>query len=1056
MKSSAHSFTAMLPFRKQQLYRGFFLLFIFLSIAQTTAAQTETEYTVKRYSSKNGLPQNSIKSMAMDDKRFLWLSTEGGLVRFDGQQFKVYNQTNHPGIRNNRFMSIKKTSDNHLVVNEWRGNTFGIEGGKISQILSWSEELPSEATIAGGIPNVDFLKTMKKDTIAGIPTTQLTSYPVNIFNFTADRFAIRTLDGIRFFRENKFEKDIFIGPNVIHEIFMCEGIIFYIDKNKEWFYVDADNNKVVRTKLTGSIPDDVVKKYSFTKSIIWSNAYPDVYMKIQNNLHQIHFDSTSASLTSTLITSRLPNSCQVSDAFFDEKSRSLFVGTDTKGLYVFKKSIFKTLIYDDPNVGLNNSYYSQIPIDSNTVFSGYRREFTIKGGKLSDLPLIRYNPENLLIDRNNTVWYSHQNIIYKYSIPEKSTTQINANMRGDFTCFRENGDSILAAHFDVVGFIKDSSFVVLAKTPDDFPDSRIEDILMGPDNRIWIAKCNGVMACTPGKDKFRFIPGLEGVCARVLFKDQENVFIGTYGNGYFIWKNGKLIKPPLDRNKFLSHAHSFFIDKNNFLWMSTNKGLFRVPYQQVLSYIQDTTNTLQYEYFGDDDGILNTEFNGGCTPSVVRLKNGYVSYPTMEGLVWFVPESIPSTTSDEEILIDDIYIDGTLVESNTLSIPSKHQMIKINYSTPYWGNNTNLELEYQLQGFSDQWNDLDAEQTSINFSSLPSGNYKLLIRKLNKSSDGNYIAAELNFEVEKHIYETFLFQFLVTIGLLSLIIYLFRLNTARVRNKNIQLEQRIAERTKELQLANHKLEENIEVLAEQESYLKESISTKDKLISVISHDIITPLKFISMVSRISKKNPDMIDRSKLIESMNDIEFASDKLYNNAKNILDWMKFQNNKINPQLHHIAVHEYIDEIIEPLKGMADIKHISIINHVNEEDIIITDRNIFMIILQNVLTNAIKYTEKGRIQFSAAADHLKYTITVEDTGIGMSKETLDEIQRIKTGAASDPKRIKRDTDIGNQLGYIIISDLLDMIGGDFKIVSFPGIGSKVTIIIPQSENNE
>ncbi|MBK8414437.1 MAG: hypothetical protein IPL22_07960 [Bacteroidetes bacterium] len=52
----------------------------------------------------------------------------------------------------------------------------------------------------------------------------------------------------------------------------------------------------------------------------------------------------------------------------------------------------------------------------------------------------------------------------------KSTTQIIANMRGDFTCFRESGDSILAAHFDVVGFIRDSSFVVLATTPDDFPD----------------------------------------------------------------------------------------------------------------------------------------------------------------------------------------------------------------------------------------------------------------------------------------------------------------------------------------------------------------------------------------------------------------------------------------------------------------------------------------------------------------------------------------------------------------------------------------------------------
>jgi signal transduction histidine kinase len=264
------------------------------------------------------------------------------------------------------------------------------------------------------------------------------------------------------------------------------------------------------------------------------------------------------------------------------------------------------------------------------------------------------------------------------------------------------------------------------------------------------------------------------------------------------------------------------------------------------------------------------------------------------------------------------------------------------------------------------------------------------------------------------------------------------------------------ERTKELQLTNQLLESNIDQLAEKELFLKESIATKDKLISVISHDIITPLKFISMVSRISKKNPDMIDRSKLIESMNDIEFASEKLYNNAKNILNWMKLQNNKINPQLHHIAVHEYIDEISEPLKGMAEIKGIAIINHVNEEDIIITDRNIFMIILQNILTNAIKYTEKGRIQVSANRDFGKYTIVVEDTGIGMSKETLAEIDRIRMGEPGGlNKAPKKDTDIGNQLGYIIISDLLTMIGGDFKIVSFPGIGSKVSIILQQSESS-
>src|SRR4030095_10516106 len=109
---------------------------------------------------------------------------------------------------------------------------------------------------------------------------------------------------------------------------------------------------------------------------------------------------------------------------------------------------------------------------------------------------------------------------------------------------------------------------------------------------------------------------------------------------------------------------------------------------------------------------------------VIRLKDGYVSYPTMEGLVWLIPESIGEEHPDENIIIDELNYDNIKVPlTSPAEIPAKHEIVVIHFATPYWGNSANLNMEYKLEGLNKQWTPINANEDHISFSNLASGEY---------------------------------------------------------------------------------------------------------------------------------------------------------------------------------------------------------------------------------------------------------------------------------------------------------------------------------------------
>ncbi len=1026
------------------------LLSVFFFI-QTASGQENENFTIKRYTSRKGLPQNSIRAMLRDKDNFLWLATEGGLVRFDGRHFRLFSQISNPEINNNRFIKIFRTFDGEILAMEVTGTIFRIHDGTIELIKEGDPSKLPSVVIHSGPLDIPFLLNSLDGKFPGLEKEDIPPFLINVFPISPEKFVIRTKSGLTLIENGKKKLVVSLPPPVKGEFFRIENRYYFLSATNEFFNIDLNKGEVRKVRFTGALSNTSISSHLLNKNLIWNVNYDDVYLKLQNKLFKLLPGKDLDEISTDLITSQLPSACLVTDAFYDGINNNLFIGTDTKGLYVFHKNPLKTLLYQDPLDSRNNSYYSQCPTDSNTIFTATQREFNITGGFKSTLPLKNISTESLITDKQGRIWFADYRGVLRYDPATGITIQIPTLPENGITCYYEEGDSVFAAGDYGVGYVKDNKYHHLTGTRRISElNMKIETLARGPDNKIWVAMCSGVGILDEKSQEIKMIEPFRNICARSLFVSGNKIFIGSYGQGYFCYENGKITKMPVDKGKSLSHVHSFFIDQKNYLWLSTNQGLFRTRFENILNYLRDTTYNFNYQYFGEEDGIVNTEFNGGCSPSVLRLKNGYVSYPTMDGLVWLIPESIPDHEQKNVIVVDDIILDGIKHETlNEIEVPSNHENIRISFATPFWENPNNLFIQYRLTGFNRAWVDLNPEDQWIEFTNLPSGSYSLEIRKMGITDSKSSLSTILKLSVEKKIYERtwfILFGFVLAIYLFGVAL---QWNSRRVIRKNQELELKIRDRTNELRQANDKLAQNLSVLEEQEQELRDTMSVKDKMISVISHDIITPLKFISMVSRISKKNPELIDRKKLVESMNDIEFASDKLYNNATNILNWMKFQNKRIIPSSDYLAINEFIEELAEPLRGMAEIQGIRIVNEIPDEEIVRTDKNILMIILQNLLSNAIKYSGADAISFRSKLETGRYIITVADNGVGIPEPTLEQIERIRIGTDYLQGEF-RNREEGNHLGYYIIVDFLHMIQGNLTIESSQGKGTSVTIDFP------
>ena len=235
-----------------------------------------------------------------------------------------------------------------------------------------------------------------------------------------------------------------------------------------------------------------------------------------------------------------------------------------------------------------------------------------------------------------------------------------------------------------------------------------------------------------------------------------------------------------------------------------------------------------------------------------------------------------------------------------------------------------------------------------------------------------------------------------------------------------------------------------EEITGQKKILEETDELKTKLFSIVSHDFKSPLAslqlFLSMFEEGDFTKDEVKELSgKLMERMN-VTFSF------IENLLGWAQSQMNGYIPNFSRLNLYNIAEENFELYRKQAEGKVIAFHNEIRKDEEIVTDENMLKLVLRNLMSNAIKYTEKGgEVKISANRENKYIIISVCDTGIGMTEAMIRKIftsQRINTyGTDNEP---------GTGLGLMLCREFLEKIGGFITVKSEVGKGSTFSVNIP------
>ncbi|KAB2813670.1 sensor histidine kinase [Phaeocystidibacter luteus] len=260
------------------------------------------------------------------------------------------------------------------------------------------------------------------------------------------------------------------------------------------------------------------------------------------------------------------------------------------------------------------------------------------------------------------------------------------------------------------------------------------------------------------------------------------------------------------------------------------------------------------------------------------------------------------------------------------------------------------------------------------------------------------------------------------------------------------LEDRVEILLKEKEdLASH-----IDDLKAAENLLRTTNYTRAKIMSIISHNVKGPLKYLHYVSNFLDKNWDNLSDEELRHSSMAILDTSQSLYDLVDNVLKWSKQQNAEIQFNPERFTVTSLIDEEIKIQSPLFATKELKVKNLVDEGFELIADRHLLRLMLQNVFSNAIKFSKDGgTIRIKAKRNGDTCSVLVEDEGVGMSKGEIERIFDINDHYT----RPGTNNEKGNGIGLLIIQDLVSLHGGSIAFRSRPEKGTTVELSFPLQE---
>ena len=797
-------------------------------------AQIPATFQTRHYTTENGLPSNGIKGLEWDEETgFLWVATEAGIVRFNGIDFKTYTNKNTPFIGSERFRLLIRNNKGIVYAADEYGNILKVRKNELVLYDKTIKEKKLNTNLLHyGLPVSDtfFYYKVKHPPIKSffsdydIPKTLPLTDTSTLFIDNGKPMVITLTND---------EPGPLVSENVfIEKAFKIKDQVFLVSNYREVFRVDIAAHHLAPVKFDESFENEFNKGEFY----FFRNGSEKSVIAIRNNKAWI-LNYNGAMIIAEEICDVLPANILIRYIQYSQGKKLLFIGTDSKGFFVITQNRVNAVKKKQAVTSETDAYYSQIELPGNRILTD-RGDILGPQENINHLSPVQGHFYNSYLTSDSLLWYNKRvNLnLYCYNYKTRTTKEYNKIAVHEHFGFSFSNGKIYIANNEGLGVLQGDSlhYLVYPKERNwSFPYTMAE-LSRGV---FAVSNCQ-LYRCNTLTGIIDTLLDLPDNCVRALWKYKDYLFIGTYGKGYYIYRNGKMKAMPLDKNNFLSYVHGFIADKYGYCWMSTNRGLFKSSLADLLNAFENNIDKIYYHYLGRNDGMDITEMNGSFAPAALQMQDETISFPTMDGLLWVSPEKAVPILPAGDIYIDGVQADNKKIDPDSLAkgfrADTKEIVIQLGFSA--WCNKENLYIDYDLNN-SGQWTPVNINNEAvIRLYGLDPGDYNLRIRKMNGFGPENYSYNEFHFHIKTPWYQQWWFIILIALFAVGIGRLYIKLRTRQYAIQQRKLEQQVFEKTKELQLKNEILEKNDTI--------------KTRLISIISHDIITPLKFLTLQEKI--------------------------------------------------------------------------------------------------------------------------------------------------------------------------------------------------------------
>jgi PAS domain S-box-containing protein len=792
-----------------------FLVAIFVAspLLALDPARAITQFGLSVWTTDQGLPQSSVNAIAQTKDGYLWFGTQEGLARFDGARFTIFDKRNTPALDMQHITALLVTRDGSL----WIGRNGGLIRYKDGQFTTYSQR--------DGL-NDSFVWSLAEGPDGSI---WMATYSSGVWRFHDGKFtAYKVGDGLL----SDSIWSTYAAPDGTLWIGTNGGGLSHFSKG-------TFTNYTTRNGLANNI---VWTVYQDRAGVVWIGTNDGL-----NRLHDGRFTrfTTADGLTNNSVKAiredrdgnlwigtdggglnryaggkftSFSTQQGLSDnsvmSLYEDLEGSLWVGTSAGGVDQLRPGKFVTISRSEGLSGngawcVREAADGSLLIGTNDGFSrwkdGAMHNLSAPGGLSSNVV------RSVLEERNGVLWLGTADGLDRYdhgklTVYRASSSGLSNDLVRSLAQDRE-GDIWIGTRGGGLNRFRNGVFTVF-NTKNGLVNDVVASIDEDSDGALWIATNGGVSVLKNGGFKnYTTRDGLSNDTVRVTYHDRNGAhWVGTYGGGLNRIKDGRITSITSKDGLFDDVVFSILDDGRGYLWMTCNRGIFRVSTRELNDFADHSIPRVHSISYGVADGMKRAECNGGF-PAGWKGKDGRLYFPTGMGVAAIHPASVWLNLVSPHVRTEEVLLDGKRmpVTADVLTAGPGRRSLEIHYTALSFIAPNKVAFRYRLRGFSDEWIDAGDRRVAF-YTNLPPGDY--LFEVAGSNNDGVWSLARnpLRLRFQAAFYQTWWFRIACAVVLLIIIRAGFTMRLRLLNESERQLVKRVGEQTAELKAAKESAE----------------------------------------------------------------------------------------------------------------------------------------------------------------------------------------------------------------------------------------------------------